>query len=247
MALWLCSIDETCAGRFFQRLRQRPIFRAVGSADRDDPAQMILRLIAVALFDLPQAVILPRHHVVRIGFQRALVPDLRKLVVAKLAIGVADQIGDVRMIVVAERLELIDRGGIVIAIVNRRVSGAITLAERGVVEQGLLAGLLDPVGGLCSRLPRVGRRRAGRGRVCGGAINLTSAAASATTTTASGRNNLSERERGDQRNRTRCRRRNPYHQVGHTNLLQLRLRAPYPAEPVNSGLLQTFPERYSEK
>src|SRR4029078_1357741 len=145
---------------------------------------MISRLIAVALFDLPQAVILPRQHVVRIGFQRALVPDLRKFVVAKLAIGVTHQIGDVRMIVVAERLELIDRSGIVVAIVNRRVSGAITLAERGVVEQGLLAGLLAPVGSLYFPLPRVGRRRAGPGRGCGGAINLTSASAAAT---ASGR------------------------------------------------------------
>src|SRR6476619_6543502 len=52
-ALYL--IDETCAGRFFQRLRQRPILRAVGSADRSDSAQMIFRLIAVTLLDLPQS------------------------------------------------------------------------------------------------------------------------------------------------------------------------------------------------
>src|ERR1700722_12720501 len=107
LAEWRCgyySIDETCAGRFFQRLRQRPIFRAVGSADRSDPAQMIFRLLAVALLDLPQTVIVPGQHVVRIGFQRPLVPDLRELVVAELAVGIADQIGHVRMIVMAERL-----------------------------------------------------------------------------------------------------------------------------------------------
>ena len=61
---------------------------------------MVLRLIAVALFDLPQPVILPGQHMVRIGFQRALVPDLRDLVVTELAIGIADQIGNVWMIVV---------------------------------------------------------------------------------------------------------------------------------------------------
>jgi len=39
---------------------------------------------------------------VRIGLQRVLVPDLRELVVAEFAVGIADQIGDVRMIVAAE-------------------------------------------------------------------------------------------------------------------------------------------------
>src|SRR5258705_13779801 len=103
MAWWLCSIDETCAGRFFQRLRQRPIFRAVGSADRSDPAQMIFRLLAVALLDLPRTVVLPGQRMVRIGFQRPLIPVLRELVVAEFAIGITDQIGHVRMIVMADR------------------------------------------------------------------------------------------------------------------------------------------------
>lgn len=69
---------------------------------------MILRLIAVALLDLPEAVILPGQHVVRVGFQRALVPDLRELVVAGLAIGIADQVGDAGEVVVAERFQLLD-------------------------------------------------------------------------------------------------------------------------------------------
>src|SRR5712664_4996741 len=103
LAEWRYSIDETCARRFFQRLRQRPILRAVGSADRSDPAQMIFRLLAVALLDLPQTVVLPGQHMVRIGFQRPLIPDLRELVVAEFAIGITDQIGHVRMIVMAER------------------------------------------------------------------------------------------------------------------------------------------------
>ena len=63
---------------------------------------MINRLIAIALLDLPQAAILPGQHMVRIGLQRVLVPDLRELVVAEFAVGIADQIGDVRMIVAAE-------------------------------------------------------------------------------------------------------------------------------------------------
>src|ERR1700730_6453820 len=85
--------------------------------------------MAIALFDLPQAVILPGLDVVRVGLQRALVPDLRDLVVAELAVGVADQIGDRRGVVVAERLELIDRARVVVAVVDRGVGGAIALGE----------------------------------------------------------------------------------------------------------------------
>jgi hypothetical protein len=44
---------------------------------------------------------------VRIGLQRALVPDLRDLVVAELAIGVADQIGDVGAVVMTECLQMV--------------------------------------------------------------------------------------------------------------------------------------------
>jgi hypothetical protein len=41
-----------------------------------------LRLIAVALLDLPETIILPGQHMVRIGLQCAFVPDLRKPVIA---------------------------------------------------------------------------------------------------------------------------------------------------------------------
>src|ERR1700738_105642 len=84
------SINEAGAGRIFERGGQGPVLLTVGSANRSDPAQMILRLIAVALFDLPQAVILPGQDMVRLCFQGAFVPDLRELVVAELAIGIAD-------------------------------------------------------------------------------------------------------------------------------------------------------------
>src|ERR1700675_2621455 len=103
---------------------------------------MILRLIAVALLNLPQTVILPRQHMVRIGFQRALVPDLRELVVAEFTIGIADQVGDVRVIVVAKRLQLLDSGGIIVAVVDRCIGCAVTLAKCRVVDAGLLVGLL---------------------------------------------------------------------------------------------------------
>src|SRR5258705_10836129 len=106
---------------------------------------MILRLIAVALLDLPQTVILPGLHMIRICFQGALVPDLRKLVVAELAIGIADQIGHIRPIVVAERLQLLYRRGIIIAVVDRRIGSAVPVGEGGVVEKGLL-GFLWPWG-----------------------------------------------------------------------------------------------------
>src|SRR5258708_8922328 len=190
MALRLYSIDETCAGRFFQRLRQRPIFRAVGSADRSDPAQMIFRLLAVALLDLPQTVIVPGQHMVRIGFQRALVPDLRELVVAKFAIGIADQIGHVRVIVVAERLQLLDTGGIIVTIVYSCISCTITLAKCR-VDAGLLAGLLDLVGGgFSARGLRVRRRRRRRAALLHDGTGIT---VSTATTAASSREGRGER------------------------------------------------------
>jgi hypothetical protein len=66
-----------------------------------------LRLIAVAPVNLPRAVMPPRQYMVRIGFQRALVPDLREFVVAELAIEIADQIDLVRLVVVAKCLKLL--------------------------------------------------------------------------------------------------------------------------------------------
>ena len=106
---------------------------------------MILGGIAVALLDLPQAVVVPRQHVVRIGPQRTLVPDLRLLVVAELAIGVADQIGDVGTIVLAERLQLLDRGGIVVLVVDRGIGGMVAGQELLIVDRGalVLLGRLD--------------------------------------------------------------------------------------------------------
>src|ERR1700722_9531773 len=205
MALRLYSINETCAGGLFQRVRQRPILRAVGSADRSDPAKIKLRLLAVALLDLPQTVIIPGQHMVRIRFQCALVPDLRELVVAKLTIGVADQVGHVRVIVVAERLKLLDRGSIIVAIIDRRIGRAIPLSKGGIVDAGVLTGLfgLLAMGGFGAR----SRRRR--------FTDSTDATASS-----SRRKGRSKRGRSNQRHRKRCQRRKPDdHPVSHANLL----------------------------
>src|SRR5712664_2281894 len=175
---------------------------------------MILRLIAVALFDLPQTVILPGQHLVRVGFQRALVPDLRELVVAEFAIGIADQVGHVRVIVVAERLQLLDRGGIVVAVVDRCIGCAVTLTKCGVIEAGLL-GLLELVGGFGARPLRVSRRRrrVGRGRVGRrGRFSTT-----ATATAASSREGRGGR--GAQRHQKCCQRPKPDHSFDHSSLL----------------------------
>src|SRR5580704_3802256 len=93
------SVNQTSARRLFEGGRERAVFLAVDASQSGDPAQMILRLVAVTLFDLPQSVILPGLDMVGIGLQRALVPDLRDLVVAELAIGIADQVGDIGAIV----------------------------------------------------------------------------------------------------------------------------------------------------
>src|SRR4029453_12890344 len=110
---------------------------------------MILRLVAIALFDLPQDVILPCAYVVRVILERALVPGLGKLVVAELAIGVADQICDIGAVVMAEHLELVDGGSKVVALVDRGVGGAIACRETLLFDgRGLLALLLGVLGGI---------------------------------------------------------------------------------------------------
>src|SRR5438477_11211475 len=87
-------INETGAGRRFERVGERAVFLAVGAGQSGYPAQVILGLVAVALLDLPQPIILPRLDVAGVGLERALIPDLRDLVVAELAIRIADQLGD---------------------------------------------------------------------------------------------------------------------------------------------------------
>src|SRR5262245_41522311 len=140
------SISQPGAGGPLERRRQRAIFLAGSAADLRDPRQMILRLIAVALLDLPETIILPGQHMVRIGLQCALVPDLRKPVIAELAVGVADQICHIGKVVVTQRLELRDGGSVIVAFIDRGIGRAITLDEGGIFEKRLL-GLLALVCG----------------------------------------------------------------------------------------------------
>src|ERR1700751_1925524 len=148
------SVHETSAGRFFHCRSERTVFLAVSAGELGDLVQVILRLVAVALLDLPQAVILPGLDVVGIGRQRALIPDPRELVVAELAVGVADQVGDGGIVVMSERLELIDRGRIILTVVDGGIGGAIVAGEFCVVL-ALLA--RDQLRALLALLARGGR------------------------------------------------------------------------------------------
>src|ERR1700760_1935008 len=140
-------VDETRARRHFHGGRQRTIFGAAGARKLGNPVQMILRLVAVALFELPQAIVLPGLDVVGVGLQRALVPDLRKPVVAELAIGIADQVGDAGAIVMTKRFQLIDRSRVVVLVVDRGVGGAIAGQEFRAVDARTLVVLLLALGG----------------------------------------------------------------------------------------------------
>src|ERR1700722_9965738 len=194
---------------------------------------MVLRLVAVALFDLPQTVILPGQHMVRIGFQRAFVPDLRELVVAEFAIGIADYIGHIRVIVPAERLQLLDCSGIVLAVVDRCIGHAITLSKCGVVDAGLPTGLsgLVAMGGFGARSSR---RRF---------TDSTDATASS-----SRRKGRSKRGRSNQRHRKRCQRRKPDdHPVSHATLLHSRAWSPRSRQNCLPRLASNIPRKFSAK
>src|SRR5256885_17161442 len=136
-------INETGAGRLFERVGERAIFLAVGAGQSGYPAQVILGLVAVALFDLPQPIILPGLDVAGVGLERALIPDLRNLVVAELAIGIADQVGDRGDVIAAKRFQLFDSRTIVVPIVDRGVGCPILVGEcRALCTRADLAGLL---------------------------------------------------------------------------------------------------------
>src|SRR3954469_4724656 len=130
------SVDEAGARRLLQRGGERAVLFASSAGQCRDAAQVILRLVAVALFDLPQAIILPGLDVAGVGLQRALVPDLRDLVVAELAIGVADQVGDRGGVVAMQRLELLDGGGVFAAVVDRGIGRAIAGGEAILFDAG---------------------------------------------------------------------------------------------------------------
>src|SRR3979411_431311 len=86
------------------------------------------------------------------------IPDLRHLVVAELAIGVADQIGDGGAVVVAERLQLPDRGGVVVALMARGVGGSGAARECRLRDAGARFARLFLLALVRRRRIAVGRR-----------------------------------------------------------------------------------------
>src|SRR5208282_6401428 len=83
----------------------------------------------VALLGMPHAVVGPGHGMVRIGGERALVPGLGVVIAAELAAGVADQGGDVGVVVVAERPQGGDACDIIALVVNQRVGAVVARQE----------------------------------------------------------------------------------------------------------------------
>jgi hypothetical protein len=53
LRLWMASVDEAGVGRLVQRGGERATLVAAGADKLDNPIQVILRLIAIALFELP--------------------------------------------------------------------------------------------------------------------------------------------------------------------------------------------------
>src|SRR5258706_7942794 len=86
-------------------------------------------LFRSALFDLPQTVILPGLDVVRVGLQRAFIPDLRDLVVAELAIGERNNTRLSSTHCTTSYVVFLFHGDIVVAVVDRGIGRAITPGE----------------------------------------------------------------------------------------------------------------------
>src|SRR5262245_405284 len=126
---------------------------------------MIARLEQVALLGMPHAVIGPGAGVLGIGGERAFVPNLGVVVAAELAARIADQVGDVRVVVVAKRLQRGDTRHVIVLLVDDGMRGLVAVDELLLrLLLLLLGGLL--LAGFLGRLVSVGRGlRAGRWRV----------------------------------------------------------------------------------
>src|ERR1700733_2156271 len=137
---------------------ERDIFVALGvAADHRHLFQVVLGLEQVALLGLPHAVIGPGQRVVRIGGERLVVPIFGVVVAAELAAGIADQGGDVGVVVIAHGAQRRDAADIVALVVDQRV-GLMPVVEEFIGRAGLwLLGLL--LGGRGAGRLRVLRRR----------------------------------------------------------------------------------------
>src|SRR4051812_36805397 len=98
-------ISSSIRNRSFHPTLEVLILLAFRPANEPDLLQEIRGLQPVTLLDLPHAVVLPGAHVLRIGRERPLVPDLREFVVAELARRVAEIIRHIRHVVGIELLE----------------------------------------------------------------------------------------------------------------------------------------------
>src|SRR5580692_8118923 len=122
---------------------ERNIFVAFGvAADGAHLFQVVLGLEQVALLGLPHAVIGPGQRVVRIGGERLVVPIFGVVVAAELTAGVADQGGDIDIVVIAHGAQHRDAADIVAVVVDQRI-GAVPVIEEFIGRTGLwLLGLL---------------------------------------------------------------------------------------------------------
>src|SRR3984885_6619983 len=149
-----CLIRPGAVDHFFER----DVFVAIGvAADHRHLFQVVLGLEQVALLGLPHAVIGPGQSVVRIGGERLVVPIFGVVVAAELAAGVADQRGDIDIVVIAHGAQRRDAADIVALVVDQRV-GLVPVIEEFIGRAGLwLLGLL--LGGGAGRLRVLRRRR----------------------------------------------------------------------------------------
>src|SRR5579864_9441937 len=138
---------------------ERDIFAAFAvAADVAHLFQVILGLEQVALLGLPHAVIGPGQRVVRIGGERLVVPIFGVVVAAELAAGVADQRGDIDVVIIAHGAQRRDAAYIVALVVDQRV-GLVPVVEEFLGRAGLLLLGLVLGGRGAGRLRGLRRRR----------------------------------------------------------------------------------------
>src|SRR5205807_1466700 len=119
------SVADPAFHRAFEILE----FLAAGpAADQADRLQIVGRLEQVALLDMPHAVVLPGANVLGIDGERLFVPDAGKLVVAELAVGIADIVGDLGALRPIERLERRD-ALFILSVEDERPGGMVAVDE----------------------------------------------------------------------------------------------------------------------
>src|SRR5262245_5724901 len=111
------------------------------ATDQLDFLQVVERLEPIALLHVPHAVVGPGANMVWIGLEGSLIPDLGLVVVAHLAVCVADIIGDIGVIITAERMHG-GNAGLVLAVKNE-LAGCPVVAQEFLLGQLLFLLLND--------------------------------------------------------------------------------------------------------